>query len=947
MAKFLRQIFDMREGEGCKAFLMFSYGVLIIASLSILKPVRNSLFIIRFGVEQLPYVYMLVALVSAGVAFLYGRLSRSVRINRLIHITYGLSIACLVFFWWLLHAGYTGAWFLYALYAWVAIFGVITGSQFWLLANDLYHARQAKRLFGVIGAGSITGGILGGYLAQLLATRVGTENLIFFCIGFLILCHLLVLQIWSRSDHYLSGRRSRGTGQRDATADQDNPVRLILGSRHLALMAGLISIGVLVANLVDYQFSAIASSVIVDADRLTAFFGFWISTINIISLVIQLFLTGRVIKHLGVAATLFFLPLALLGGATAILIQPALWSAVLIRIGDGGFKHSINKAGLELLWLPIPADVKNKAKAFIDVFLKNLSKGLGGLVLIGLTVGLGLSIRQLSLAVLALIVLWAFLIWEVKQEYINSFRQAIEKRTIELGEQTLNLEDAAVFKTFIQILEGKSERQILYALNLLEDVRHRELVPYLSKLIELPSEEVRVALLRMASLYDELDFHEQALDMAESGSLALREEAINYLYQKSPAPLETLKSYLDHSDLPVRVAAMLSASRHWQESKEFRRDIDLGQVFASMLESAQSSNEDTERQIFIKVNIALAIGKTRDTNLQRPLHSLIRDPHPDVKEAAINSLAHAPNETFIPELISHLNTKHIRKTVRECLAEYQETAIPHLVELFQDESANKKTRSSIPRVLALIGSQKAVNFLSSWLDVDDISLRHQVIRALNRLRIRFSDLKFDRHIIKERIGEEIDLYKTTLSDWIIQRRLQERRQSPAASVSSDPQRARQLLALALEERLELCLERIFRMLGLLYPPKDMLDAYHVLVGNNPQMQANAIEFLDNILDTSLKRALIPIVETTRAEVLAQGICDLIKPPISEAESIRTMLQGQDNWLKACTLFLVAIFHYSEPHDLISRLSEAADPLVKETALFCEQQVLPFREIDRT
>ncbi len=133
MPKFLRQLFDIREGEGTDVFLMFSYGALIIASLSILKPVRNSLFITRFGVEQLPYVYMLVALVSAGVAFFYGRMSRSIRMNRLIHITFAFSAACLLFFWWLLHIGHSGAWFLYALYTWVAIFGVITGSQFWLL----------------------------------------------------------------------------------------------------------------------------------------------------------------------------------------------------------------------------------------------------------------------------------------------------------------------------------------------------------------------------------------------------------------------------------------------------------------------------------------------------------------------------------------------------------------------------------------------------------------------------------------------------------------------------------------------------------------------------------------------------------------------------------------------------------------------------------------------
>ena len=125
------------------------------------------------------------------------------------------------------------------------------------------------------------------------------------------------------------------------------------------------------AKLVDFQFSAVALSLITDTDKLTAFFGFWLSTLNIVSLVIQLFFTSRILKHLGVAASLFFMPVGLLLGAVVIFVSPALWSAILIKMSDGGFKHSINKAGTELLALPIPSEIKNKTKAFIDVFIKN------------------------------------------------------------------------------------------------------------------------------------------------------------------------------------------------------------------------------------------------------------------------------------------------------------------------------------------------------------------------------------------------------------------------------------------------------------------------------------------------------------------------------------------------------------------------------------------------
>ena len=84
MKKFFGKIFDIRKGEVLRASLMFSYIFLVIASLMIIKPVRNSLFLVKFGVDKLPYVYILVALFSFLIASLYSGISRRIRLNYLI-----------------------------------------------------------------------------------------------------------------------------------------------------------------------------------------------------------------------------------------------------------------------------------------------------------------------------------------------------------------------------------------------------------------------------------------------------------------------------------------------------------------------------------------------------------------------------------------------------------------------------------------------------------------------------------------------------------------------------------------------------------------------------------------------------------------------------------------------------------------------------------------------
>ena len=371
---------------------MFTILFLFITCLMIVKPIRNSLFLVRFGVEKLPYVFVLVALFSAAVASLYTRYSKRIRLNYLILITILISIASLLIFWSLLNFGFRGDWILYAFYIWVTIFGVVVSAQFWLLANYIFNAREARRLFGIIGAGAISGGIFGGYLTNYMAPLLKTENLLFFCIGFLIVCSFLVWLVWEKSGYPGHSEKVYKRLRTNLSESTDNPVKLILNSRHLLYLTGIMGVSVVVANLVDYQFSAVASTIITDTDQLTAFFGFWVSTLSIIALIIQLFLTGRILKYLGVGASLFFLPIGLLVGAVAILMNPSLWTAILIRVSDGSLKHSINKAGTELLALPIALEIKNKAKAFIDVFVKNFAKGLGGVLLIAITTGLGFSL---------------------------------------------------------------------------------------------------------------------------------------------------------------------------------------------------------------------------------------------------------------------------------------------------------------------------------------------------------------------------------------------------------------------------------------------------------------------------------------------------------------------------------------------------------------------------
>ena len=931
MRKLFRQLFDIREGEGLTASLMFAILFFLIACLMIIKPIRNSLFLVKFGVEKLPYVFVLVALFSAAVASLYSRYSRRTRLNNLILITISISIASLLVFWFLLNFGFQGDWIFYAFYIWVAIFGVVVTTQFWLLANYIFNAREAKRLFGFIGAGAISGGIFGGYLTNYLAPVLKTENLIFFCIGFLLICLFLIQMVWNQSERRGSGENLSRRRRINRPESTDNPVKLILNSRHLLYLAGIIGVSVVVANLVEYQFSAVASAIITDTDRLTAFFGFWVSTLSIIALIIQLFFTRRILKYLGVAASLFFLPVGLLIGSAAILVKPSLWTAILIKVSDGSLKHSINQAGIELLGLPLAHEIKKKAKAFIDVFIKNFAEGLGGVLLIAMTAGLGFSLPHISLIIIGLIAVWTFLINRAKQEYIESFRTAIDKRTINIEQQSLNLQDASIFKNFLKILDSENERQILYTLSLLEDIKNDDLIPYLEKLITHPSCEIKSLVLKMALLYENLDLTPAAKDLIDQDDHNLRIEAICYLCRHSQDNVSILKDFLRHEDYRVRSAALICVSREWKKNKEFRKEMDLKMLLDEMFASLCQSEIDCEKNIFVKINIARATGITNSPEFFPILRILIEDESLDVLQAAIISAGQIKAVELVPILITHLTTKNVRKYTRESLGEYGEEIISILAEQLEDPSVDKMKRLAIPKALALIGSQKSVNLCMKNLDQPDLIIRYEIIKALNKLRTKFPELKFDKQQLNARILDEIKNYYRNLALLYRQNEsLSSDRAIPSNDDKSRVLRARELLTIALEEKLDNTLERIFRLLGLKYPPKDLFNAYLAVKSDRSDLIANSVEFLDNILDKNLKKIFIPVVETSSIEALLNKTKELFGFDIpSESESIDFILESDDNWLKTCVLHLLTELKDKESIDRATELIDDPDLMVKE------------------
>jgi len=163
----LSSVVDIKSGEVAVSFFFFFYFFLITAPYYIIKPIRNASYLDRLGDERLPLAYLLTAIIMGLIVNLHSRLQVRLPRHRLVISSLVFFLSNISLFWWLFQRDW--AWVPTVFWVWANIFAVVLVTQFWILVNDVFNPREAKRLIGFIGSGGILGAILGSLLAGILA----------------------------------------------------------------------------------------------------------------------------------------------------------------------------------------------------------------------------------------------------------------------------------------------------------------------------------------------------------------------------------------------------------------------------------------------------------------------------------------------------------------------------------------------------------------------------------------------------------------------------------------------------------------------------------------------------------------------------------------------------------------------------------------------------------
>lgn len=896
MLVILRKLLNVRPGEEARTALMFVYSFLLIASLTIVKPVRAALFLSELGPEKLPYVYLLIAIATPAFVVLYSGASKRLRLNRLITATLLVSIAFLLLFWFALSNGYHAHWLIYSFYVWVSAFGLIVTTQFWLLANYVFNAREAKRLFGIIGSGAIAGGILGGYLTSTFAPALHTHGMLHLCYLFLAMCLLLQYIVWRWSARIAYADRMRREERQKAFQLESSPWRLLLQSRLVVYIGAIAGTGVLVGTLIDYQFSVVASRSITGSDQLASFFGFWLSNLSIVSLLFQVFVTGFLLKRYGVNTSLMFLPALVTAGSATAVLFPTLWAATSLKVGEGGLKQSLHKSALELLGLPVPARLKNQVKALIDVAVDNFATGLAGLVILLLVVIGFADVRTLGIVILVFAALWIVLVARAKSEYLDAFRQAIERRTIRPEDISYEIYSSMRADQLIELLGGTNDRQILMALSYLENMRDARLPFHLERLLDSSSSDVLRSVYRIARSLPDVDLSLRAHKHLYHNHPAVRVAATRYLLRRSDDKQAMTEAFLSAESDMVKAAAIVAAAREWVGDGGFNASVDFKRLLEDLCRQISMNPAD----LTVTKALAEALSIAPQPELEDCTKTLLRASSPDIVAFAALSAGRSGNTGFLDTLLPHLENRQLRQRIREAIAGYGDLVSERLAFLLNDGDCKYSIRLEIPRILFMIGTDKSFTLLSDSLNIRNARLRFEVLRSLNKMRSRDARFRLKSKILMPVVWNEIGNYYRLLQvhNCVDGNALLSSLPEP----DPDTIAFRMLLKRAVEERLADSLERVFRLLGLRHSPKDMYHAYLCISGSAPDQRANAIELLELVIRPQVYSVLAPIIEYSSPADLAELGKRVFGIHItSEGEALSALLQGDDDWLRAVAL----------------------------------------------
>jgi len=445
--------------ETGKTLATFFYFTLVIMTYYIIKPATRAILMESLGAKNITTGNFTTALVIGFTVMLFDILAARFQRTRLVAVITGICATFLLLIWAgfrLDPQGRAGQALAISFFVFADIYSVLGVTLFWSFCHDIFTPAEGKRLYGVIGGGGALGGALGGVLAGKLAPIIGAENLPLVALIPLFGTVALAWIIETRFMQTLETLETRGHSTSCAQEARPNPdqsparslgqnpgkapqrekrsgaagiegLRLIAESSYLQAMVGLLGAILLGSLIVETQFNLTVEKFIQETDARASFMGYRDTQLTVIQFISQVFLTGFLVRRLGLRGVLLIFPLGDLLMGLVFISSPTLAIANWAKIFDGAMKYGTNQVTKEMLYLPTPTAVKYQAKVFVDVFFHRIAKGAAAGLIWFMTNQMMMSETGLFIPLAITIVIWAVLVLLIGRLYHRMVEDRLRK----------------------------------------------------------------------------------------------------------------------------------------------------------------------------------------------------------------------------------------------------------------------------------------------------------------------------------------------------------------------------------------------------------------------------------------------------------------------------------------------------------------------------------------
>ena len=859
----LNKLLQINEGEGKRVLSFFLCWFFLIGSFVFGRTARDTFFLSRFPTEYLPHMFILIAVAIALTISVHSKLSKRLSLFPLMLATFAGGAGSFIIIFFIIKL-FAFEWIYPVLYVWFEVIGTVMVIQFWLLTNTAFDTREAKRLFGVIASGGAVANTALGFSMGTLVDLFSADFLLPATALFIGLGFLMVLFIRQFLDETPVSSSKR-------TFSPDKKKEGVFSSPYLKVMTLTIVAAAVAGSLVDYQMKIIVSDNL-DESEMASLFGTLYGAIGLISILIQFFFTSRFLSRFGVLLALMFLPGTLLLGSSAILLTPVLAAAISAKAGDQIFRFTLHDISSQLLWLPVSPQVKSKAKPFIDGTIKNLAGGLTGILIIGL-MSLFNDVRVLSIPAIILLIVWIIANIKLKKGYVSELRTAVEKRRLDFEELDFDYTDPTIVEILRNTLLEGNEHQQLFTLETISTLPLTAWKGDLQKLLENSSTVIQSKVLELTKNSADIIPDNTVLALSQKTDGELTADALLVCgHRKLQQAVPLMKTLVADSHTSIKAAAAAGLLlMGGDDAKEGQKALD------SLLENPEAE---------IRLSSLSTVGHLSDVLTEQLLRKLLADDSSEVRLRAINIAGDRPSSNFISHLVSNLHDSYTAPAARRSLRLHNsEDVSKALTELIIkiDDVDDLSSMNAVLRCLGDLDMPETVDTLITVWSKTSFNGWEEITDSLSR-------------IAKRGVMNDVSLVETvSLLEEILRQAYESEHALSLFEENSDSKLITDMLSHQLSQ-----MKVIILKLALLNHPDAPLQTFaHAVTTPGASTLPNVLEYLDNVLEKTVREKVVPLLdETDAAEKVQVGNKLFNLQSKSSEEWLIYWLNGKSNYKSA-------------------------------------------------